>query len=125
MLADEEERSRRIEMVHAWQRHYHMEPRDDSQLTRLFAEGQLAMTADEVARELVCTDFLYKHTLYGDLLEDFMRAVAGRLREETKLSWTATWQIVRFYAPTALKLMCLSSSGDFLPEHLPDARCSP
>lgn len=120
----DDERARRVEMVHAWQRHYHMEPRADSQLTRLFADGELGMTADQVARELVCTDFLYKRTLYGDLLEDFMRAVARRLRDETQLSWTATWQIVRFYAPPALKLMCLSSSGLYLPEHLPDPRAT-
>ena len=112
----------RAEQLGAWQRHYHIEPRGDSRLAELFVQGQVAMRADEVARELMCTDFLYKRTLYGDLLEGFLRRVAARLRQEHELTWTATWSVVRFYGPLALKLMCLSSSGLYMPEHLPDPR---
>ena len=81
--------------------------------------GELAMPADQVARELVCTDFIYKQTLYGEVIEEFLRAVATRLRRRHRLSWTATWTIVRFYGPTALKLMCLSGCGLRMPERLP------
>lgn len=115
-----DERNHRIAEVHAWQRHYNMEPRDDSKLTQLYADGQLWMTADQVARELLATDFIYKHTLYGELIEEFLRLVADKLRERHPgLSWTATWHIVRFYGPIALKLMCLSSTGARIPDRMP------
>jgi hypothetical protein len=94
-----------------------MEPRNDSRLTELFCKNQLSpeWTADVVARELVATDFIYKHTLYGEVIEDFMRGVAHKLREKYRLSWTTTWEIVRFYAPFALKLLCLERCGLAIP----------
>lgn len=78
------------------------------------------MTSQEVARELMATDFIYKNTLYGEVIEDFMREVAMNLREMHNISWTATWTIVRAYAPMALKLMMLSSSSLTIPERLQD-----
>lgn len=95
-----------------------MEPRSDSRLTDLYVQGHLAMPADVVARELMATEFLYQRTAYGCLLQDFMRSVADRLRKEHTLSWTATWRIVQFYGPIALKLMCLSASRLAIPERL-------
>ena len=103
---------RRREEVWKVQRQLNMTPRDDSRLTELYANGQLPpyMTADVVARELMCTDFIFKNTLYGEVIEEYMRNVAALLRDMYKLSWDATWNITRFYAPIALKLMCVSSS---------------
>lgn len=113
---------RRREEVCNAQRQLNMTPRGDSRLTELFATGQLPpyMTADLVARELMCTDFVYKNTLYGEVIEDYMRAVATSLRATHKLSWDATWNITRFYAPIALKLMCVSSSGIRVPNVMSD-----
>ena len=116
--------SERVRDVHAWQHYYNMTPRTDSRLTEMFARCELPpfMDASCVARELVATEFVYRQTLYPDVIEDFMRLTATTLRETyPNLSWTATWNIVRFYGPIALKLMCISSSGDFIPEHLPCA----
>ena len=123
MLAPDEERARRAEMVHAWQRHYNMEPRADSRLTELYAQGEAgAMSAHEVARELVATDYVYRATLYGEVIEEFMRRVAHRLRAaHPGLSWAATWTIVRAYAPVALRLMCVRSAGVAIPARMPDA----
>ena len=117
------DRDQRIQLVHAWQRHYGMEPRHDSKLTELFADGALGHTpADVVARELLATDVVYKQTLYGEFIEEFLRGVAARLRHEHPgLTWTATWTIVRFYGPIALKLMCVSSAGLMIPDRHPDA----
>ena len=109
----------RTEEVHAWQRNYNMEPRDDSKLTVLYAEGNLSMSAAEVARELMATEFVYRNTLYGELIERFMRCVAKRIHDTYRISWTATWAVVRFYAPNALKLMSISATGAYIPEHLP------
>lgn len=115
-----EERARRVEAVHAWQRYYNMEPRTDSKLTEMFADGQVYMTAAEVARELMATDYIYKHTLYGEVIEVFLRGVADELRaRHPGLSWTATWDIVRFYGPVALKLMLLSAAGTRIPDAAP------
>lgn len=105
--------------VHHYQRALNMEPRGDSTLTEMYAQGQLYMSAQEVARELMATDFIYKNTLYGEVIEDFMREVADQLRQiHSPLSWTSTWTIVRAYAPNALKLMLLSSAGLRIPETL-------
>lgn len=113
--------ARRRDAVHAAQRSLNMAPRDDSRLTELFARGELAphMTPEVVARELMCTDFVYQHTLYGELIQDYMRCVANALRERYCISWSATWDVVRFYAPIALKLMCVSSCGVRMPPKLP------
>lgn len=108
----------RRNMVHEWQRFYGMEPRADSRLTDLFASGCFDMPADMVARELMSTDFIYKHTLYGELSEEFLRLVADLVRREHGISWPATWNIVRFYGPIALKLICLQMSNAVIPPTL-------
>jgi hypothetical protein len=117
---------RRREDVREAQHRLNMTPRDDSRLTELFAHGHLPpyMTADVVARELMCTDFIFKNTLYGEVIEDYMRAVAVSLRDTYKLSWDATWNITRFYAPIALKLMCVSSSGVRVPNAMSAPNCT-
>lgn len=112
-------REQRIACVHAWQRQLGMEPRDDSKLTQLYADGHVCMHPAEVARELLATDYIYKHTLYGEVIEAFLRRLADRLRARHALTWTATWNIVRFYGPIALKLMCLSATGERIPDRMP------
>ena len=102
--------------VQAWQRYYGMEPRNDSKLTDMFAAGELLCPPDVVARELFATDFIYRETAYGEVIEDFMRKVAGRLRKEKGLSWKHTWEITRFYGPIALKLLCMERAGLVIPE---------
>lgn len=110
----------RLELLQSWQRHYNMVPRDDSRLTKMFVSGECSMPVDQVARELMCTDYIFKFTPYGEVIEDFMREVAKRLKRRHKLSWTATWVIVKFYAPIALKLICMSASLQRIPNRMPD-----
>lgn len=109
----------RRKQVQEWQRFYNMSPREDSRLTEMYAQGECDWSADVVARELVSTDFIYQNTLYGEVIETFMRLVATRLKKRHRLSWTATWQIVKFYAPIALKLICLERCGLRIPPMLP------
>ena len=109
----------RVGLVHEWQRYYKMEPRKDSKLTDMFANGSLNMFPDQVARELMATDFIYKYTLYGEMIEEFMRKVAGRLKQQYDLTWTSTWNIVRFYAPIGLKLICLLQTQRVIPQYMP------
>lgn len=105
--------------VEACQHALNMTPRTDSRLTEMYVRGETTLSADEVARELMAVDFVYRNTLYGDVIEDFMRACAHRVRERHGLSWTTTWRIVRIYAPLALRLMMLSASGLRIPEAFP------
>lgn len=105
--------------VHEWQRFYNMEPRTDSRLTERYARGEFEADPAAVARELMATDFVYRTTLYGEIIEEYMRAVADRLRDAYGLSWTATWQVVQFYAPIALKLLMLLHTGQSIPPALP------
>jgi hypothetical protein len=113
-------RSQLRHQLHAWQRYYNMEPRNDSHLTKLYIEEKLpGMPADEVARELFATEFLYQYTLYGCVLEGFLRRVACVLQHEYDISWKNTWHVVRFYGPLAMKLMALMSSGQCIPPALP------
>lgn len=115
----ENERRVRTKDVQDWQLAYGMQPREDSKLTDLYARGLLdaALTADSVARELVATDFLYKNTLYPEILEDFLRGVANRCkRENPSLTWNQVWEIVRFYGPDVLKLMMCTHCCVTIPE---------
>ena len=114
-----ESREGRLKLLHEWQRHYNMEPRSDSRLTELYLNGQCPLAVPQVARELMCTDFIYRYTLYGEVIQEFMREVAARLKRKHRLSWSSTWTIVRFYAPIALKLICLSTSMQRIPDRMP------
>jgi len=108
----------RRQEVHNAQKMLNMTPRPDSRLTELYAHQQLPsyMSASVVARELLATDFIYSQTLYGNVIESYMRSVANMVKETYGISWKATWDVTRFYAPIALKLMCVSSSGIRIPE---------
>ena len=108
----------RILEVQYWQNLYGMKSRKDSRLTEIYGKGLLGMSADEVARELVATHFIFSYSLYGELIEEFMRYAAARLRNEYNLSWKSTWEIIRCYAPIALKLMCVSSGNLHIPQRL-------
>ena len=107
--------------VQEWQKFYGMSPRNDSALTVKFENGELPFhNPRSVARELVATHFIFQETLYGEVIEGYMRAVAERLRSAYRLSWSATWEIVRFYAPIALKLMMVCSANLRIPKFLRD-----
>ena len=99
------EYSHRTAEVQQWQLFYGMVPRTDSRLTDLYARKQSRLRADEVARELFATDYIYRESLYGEVIEEYMRCVAGLVRKSyPEVSWTKTWEIVRFFGPPALKL---------------------
>ena len=110
----------RKDEVHAFQRAYNMTPRSDSRLTELYAHGKTRLSAREVARELMATHYIYKVTLYGESIEQYMRAVAQRIRDRYQISWSATWEVTRKFAPNALKLIMLLATGTRIPERLPD-----
>lgn len=111
------EEQQRLEEVHHWQRMYKMTPRSDSRLTQRYVKGEIAWRADEVARELLATDYLYKQTLYGECLEEYMRAVAHTLRQRfPRLTWSETWTIVQFYGPLSLKLLMMLSCQGCVPQ---------
>ena len=96
-----------------------MEPRNDSRLTEKFADGSIDAPPDAIARELVATHFVYTNTLYGQVIEEFMRSVANRVyREHAGLTWSHVWDITKFYAPIALKLLCLERSGLAIPNRI-------
>jgi hypothetical protein len=108
----------RLNLLHAWQQSYNMEPRSDSQLTNMYINGEIDWPVDSVARELMATHFIYEETLYGEILQEFLRGVAHRIHIEYKLSWASTWKIVRFYGPMACKLLCVESAGVHIPQKL-------
>lgn len=110
----------RREEVRYWQRFLNMTPRNDSRLTDMYARGEVYMSADEVARELVATDFIYRYTLYENQIEEFMRGVAVYLKDMYSLSWKATWKIVKFYGPIAMKIISLIQTDLRIPERMPD-----
>lgn len=101
----------RREQVQSIQMSLGMQPRLDSHLTEQYANGEcdaLYSDADTVAKELIIVDHIFQTTLYGEIIEEVMRRVAGWMKTTYKhLSWTAVWKIVRFYVPTMLKLHCL------------------
>jgi hypothetical protein len=118
MNVTEEARVERIRCVHEIQRQMNMEPRHDSRLTHQYANAEIDWDATQVAKELVAVDFIYKNTLYGEFIEEYMRSLANLIRAEYRIPWGDTWEIVRFYAPTALKLQCLLQTGQRVPQKL-------
>lgn len=93
------------------QRALGMEPRKDSQLSFAYAKS---VDGDEyandsphtIACELVCIDAIFKKTDYPLLIEDALRRLASKVRTTYRLDWTTTWQIVKCYGPTLIKLYC-------------------
>lgn len=110
----------RLVQVHEWQKYYNMEPRHDSTLTKKFVKGEVTCHPSVIARELVATDFIYKHTLYGELIEDFFRHLAFLITLNYKLDWKPAYVIVREYGSIALKLLMIIHSGIVVPERLPE-----
>lgn len=115
----------RLVALQKWQRFYNMTPRTDSVLTHRFLKGDIEWPVDVVARELMATDFLYRRTLYGEFLEEYMRAMAVRLRERhPALSWSETWVVVRFYGPLTLKLYMVLHCLVRIPQKMDSPDCN-
>lgn len=93
---------------------YGMEMRDDSRLahTYLLSGGDAYL----VAHELLCVNFLFERTRYGQTCEVGLRQLANAMREQYGLPWPRTWQLVREYGVPALKLYCLAESGLTMPD---------
>ena len=93
-----------------------LSPRDDSRLSYMFATGQISDEIDTVVHELVVVDAIHRHTAYGEVIEEVMREVASRCHQKYRLSWSDTWDMVRFYVPSMLKLHCVAQTGMQFPE---------
>lgn len=104
-----------IAAIHQLQRtRYGMEPRDDSYLTRAFANGRADpeyATVEDVAQELYMVNRIYQETLYDVLAEETMRLVAQSLVHEDRLLWGDAWAITRRYVPSMLKMFALRQAG--------------
>ena len=101
----------RVRAVADAQRARGMEPRGDSRLTFWYATSGTTLDAGRVADELVAVDFIHRHTDYGALKEAALRALAERLKEQYRLSWTTAWTLARFYGTEMLKMYCLAKCG--------------
>ena len=102
--------------VKEYQLKYGMQPRNDSRLTTLYKSGMLTLLSpDQVARELVATDYIFSNTAYRTDLEQFLRNVAQMLHSSYRLSWKHVWETVRFYGPIAFKIICLRNAQLRLP----------
>ena len=66
-------------------------------------------------------DFVYKHTLYGEVIEEFMRRVAARVRALHGTSWTATGgePLLRAHRPPPARL---GRAGLAVPQARPPRR---
>lgn len=118
----------RVNEVHALQRRFGMEPRDDSTLTLSYATGKISnATALEVTKELVIVDRIHKKTSYAAVLEEVMRKITYFLKERyPHISWTDMWSISRFYIPEMVKLYCIRMQfADKLFEFSPSSTTSP
>ncbi len=95
-----------------------MELRRDSRLSYMYIKGDCTDPVDRVADELIAVDFLHKMTSYGADKEAVFRALGERLHGEYNLSWDATWDLVRFYAPCMLKMYALQACNQRIPHSL-------
>ena len=92
-----------------------MELRRDSRLSYMYIKGDCTDRVDRVADELIAVDFLHKKTSYGADKEVVFRALGARLQREYGLTWDATWNLVRFYAPCMLKMYSLQTRNLRIP----------
>lgn len=120
-LSEEEEE--RLNDLISHQRELGMEPRDDSFLTYLYVSKQVNLTVKDAAEELVLVDYFYNHTPYGRLIEETMKHVASHIKKTYRITWTQTWNLVRLYVPTMLKLICADAKR--LPSFYPPLPFSP
>ena len=106
--------SRRAE-VHALQQEMGMQPRSDSRLTEMYARGEADpeyWNAHVVAHELVMVDRIHRETIYGAILEQYLRYLADAShRAHPRIPWSELWRIVRFYGTPMLKLYALRKAG--------------
>lgn len=109
------EYEQRVNEVVEFQKKFGMEPRTDSYLTKMYGNKETEYSAEEVAKELVCVNYIFTNTLYGELQEDYMRQLAKLLKNKYNLTWTSAWEIVKYYGPISLKLLCLTSSNEHIP----------
>ncbi len=109
------EYEQRVNKVMEYQKKFGMEPRTDSYLTKMYGNQETEYSAEEVAKELVCVDYIFKNTLYGEFQEDYMRELAKLVKNKYMISWTDAWDIVKYYGPISLKLMCLISAKEKIP----------
>ena len=105
----------RLAQLQTEQRNIGMEPRDDSKLSYMFAKGEVDEQADVIAHELVAVDYIHQNTQYTALIEEVMREIALHCKKKYRLPWTEVWEVVRFYAPTMLKLYCMRESNAQIP----------
>lgn len=111
-LVDMDEYERRKDEIRLLQVERGMAPRPDSKLSDQYARGLLPhTTAEEVVDELISVHQIFVYTRYDQVLEETMRCLASLVKDTYHLTWTQTWTIVRFYAPTMLKLWCLEENG--------------
>lgn len=101
--------SERVAWVQSVQRQLGMEPRNDSLLTYKYAIGEVNDddVPSTIAKELVFVDELYRTSNYGAILEEALRAIAEAMKRKYNLPWAETWEVVRFYGPTMIKLYCV------------------
>ena len=110
------------QQIHDLQRIRGMEPRHDSRLTEQFVNGvcdPVYQTVHDVVDELVMVDRIHRTTLYPDVIEEVLRDLALCVRKKTNLSWTQTWDVVKFYGPTLLKLHMIRRSWHITRLELP------
>jgi hypothetical protein len=105
----------RVNEVIKYQKKFGMEPRTDSYLTKKYGNKETEYSAEEVAKELVCVNYIFTNTLYGEFQEDYMRELAKLVKNNYRITWTHTWEIVNYYGPISLKLMCLISANEHIP----------
>jgi len=105
----------RFKQVCDLQKSYGMTPRDDSILTQKYANKQIEGPPEDIAKELFCVDYIYCNTIYGEIIEEYMRCLASLIKQKYKLSWNDTWEIVKFYGPDSLKLICVTNSNIRIP----------
>ncbi len=109
------EYDQRVNEVMEYQKKFGMVPRTDSYLTKKYGNKETEYSAEEVAKELVCVNYIFTNTLYGEFQEDYMRELAKLVKNRYKITWTNAWEIVKYYGPISLKLMCLISAQERIP----------
>ena len=86
---------------------------DSSQLAWKYATGvDTGYTLEEMVEEMKGVDRLYEETQYDTNLQEGMRLIANQFKYEFQfMSWSQVWDVVREFAPLAIKAKTMDTEG--------------
>lgn len=105
------EYTKKFDEVKRLMEHTNYSIRDDSRLVFKFCTHELpaTVTAENVAHELMCIQYICDNFGYHTISEEVLREMASILRDRYNLSWSQVWNLLHMFGCDAIKYACMKS----------------